>query len=175
MAVLLGVAAYGVAVAAVPLALVLPHELGHALAALLAGSRWARVEVGVPPRPIRFRLGGLSTELRLLDFRPRNFWFGRTLSDWDSLSRTGDAVSLAAGPLATVILTCVYGAIGLGLGGAPRVFLLTLAVGGLWTLAVTVPPLRYGRFFGAFAGSTSDGYKLVQLFRDQPEISAADS
>jgi hypothetical protein len=133
------VAGYLIASALVPLLLVLPHELGHALVALLCGSREARVEIGAPTRRVRVRPGRLQ-----LAVRPVSGW---------------------AGPAALLACSLVYGALGSAEGGVARAALLFLSASGAYTFVVTALPLRYGRFFGPYAGSTSDGRRIVDLLR----------
>jgi membrane-associated protease RseP (regulator of RpoE activity) len=157
------VAGYLIASALVPLLLVLPHELGHALVALLCGSREARVEIGAPTHRVRVRIGRLQLEMRPVSAW-RWAWYGRAFSDVGDRAHARIAV-LAAGPAASLACSLVYGALGSAEGGVARAALLFLSASGAYTFVVTALPLRYGRFFGPYAGSTSDGRRIVDLLR----------
>lgn len=161
MAVLVAVAACAAAYVLVPVLLVLPHELGHAIAARVCGGGRVNVEVGAEPRRIGFEVGQVSVRMRLLS-RPRWLWYGTFRYDLDDDSRWIRAAVSAAGPLTTLALTISYAALGAATEAFGRWFFWFLAVGGAWTFLVTAAPIRYGRFFGPYEGRFSDGYHVRQ-------------
>jgi hypothetical protein len=159
VAALVALAACAAAYALVPLLLVLPHELGHAIVALIFGARRVDVEVGAEPRRIRLELGRLSLRMRPLS-RPSWLWYGTFRSDLDDVSRWVAAAVSVAGPLTTLVLTVAYAVLGTATGSFGRWFFWFLAVSGAWTFLVTATPIRYGRFFGPYEGRVSDGYHV---------------
>jgi hypothetical protein len=58
------------------------------------------------------------------------------------------------------MLVAAYAAAGTETDGFLRWFCWFLALGGAWTFAVTALPIKYGRFFGPYAGRVSDGYRI---------------
>ena len=58
------------------------------------------------------------------------------------------------------MLVAAYAAAGTETDGFLRWFCWLLALGGAWTFAVTALPIKYGRFFGPYAGRVSDGYRI---------------
>lgn len=154
MAVLVAVAACAAAYALVPVLLVLPHELGHAIVARAFGARRVEVEVGAEPRRIGFEVGGLSLRMRLLS-HPRWLWYGTFHGDLDGASRWRRVVVLAGGPLTSLALTISYAALGAITNAFGRWFFWFLAISGAWTFLVTAAPIRYGRFFGPCEGASA--------------------
>ena len=150
--------AYFAAAVFVPLLLVLPHELGHALVALAFGVRPVDVYVGAEPRR-DLSLGALRMHVRALNGW-RWLWYGTVQAEGEVASRRRRAAILAAGPLTTLLLVVAYSAAGTATGGFLRWFWWFLALGGVWAFAVTALPIRYGRFFGPYAGRASDGYRI---------------
>ena len=142
------------ATAATPTLLVLPHELGHALVASAFGGR-NDVSVGREPRPLGFRLGRLSVRIRRLNGW-RRMWYGTAPSELPNATTPQVALVAGAGPL--VPGAYVFAAV--ATGGFLRGFFAFLAAGGAWTFVVTALPMRYGRFFGPYAGRESDGYRV---------------
>jgi len=144
--------------AATPTQLVLPHELGHALVALVFGGR-SDVVVGREPRPLGFRLGRLSVRIRPLSGW-RWMWYGTAPSEVPHATAAQVALVAAAGPLVTLTLAGVYAFAAVATGGFLRSFFAFVAAGAAWTFAVTALPMRYGRFFGPYAGRESDGSRV---------------
>jgi hypothetical protein len=167
MEILVAVAAYAAAWALVPVLLVLPHELAHALVALQSGARRVDIVVGGEPRRLGFSLSRLSVRMRLLN-PPKWLWYGIFRCKLEGASRWSRAAVSAAGPLATLALATVYAALGTSTGGFFRWFFFFLAVAGAWTFLVTAAPIRYGRFFGPYEGRVSDGYKIRETLTARP-------
>jgi hypothetical protein len=161
---LVAVAACAAAYTLVPILLVLPHELGHAIAARIFGAEHVEVEVGAEPRRIGFEVGRVAVRMRPLS-HPKWLWYGTFQADMDGTARLKRIVVLAAGPLATLALTIAYAALGATTNGFARWFFWFLAVSGAWTFLVTAAPIRYGRFFGPYEGSISDGYRIREVLR----------
>jgi hypothetical protein len=167
MAFLVAAAAYAVAWALVPLLLVLPHELAHALAALAGGARRVDIVVGGEPRRLGFSLPRLSVRMRLLN-SPKWVWYGIFRSELERASRWSRIAVAAAGPLTTLALVILYAAFGSATGGFFRWFFFFLAFGGAWAFLVTAAPIRYGRFFGPYEGRVSDGYRIRETLTARP-------
>ena len=144
--------------AAIPLLLVLPHELGHALVALAFGGR-SDVLVGGEPRRLNLGLGRLSIHVR-----PLNgwhwLWYGTAPSDIPRPTRLRVVLVAAAGPIVTLALLVGYASAALSTDGFVRSFFWVLAYAAAWTFLVTALPIRYGRFFGPYAGRDSDGTRI---------------
>jgi hypothetical protein len=138
---------------------VLPHELGHAAAALALARREVDVYVGAEPRRFEVSLGRLSLHIRPFNTW-RWMWYGTVEAEAEGTARWQRAAILAAGPLTTLALVLGYSAAGNATSGFLRWFFWFLAIGGLWTFVVTALPIRYGRFFGPYAGRVSDGYRI---------------
>ena len=162
MAVLVAAAGYVLAYALTPLLLVLPHELGHGLAALVCGARPVSVVVGAEPRRIGLHAGALDIRLRPLN-RFRWLWYGTARWDGSDASRAQQVLCAAAGPLTTLVIVLAYSAAGTATAGVFRWSFGFLALGGAWTFLTTALPIRYGRLFGPYAGRTSDGYQIREI------------
>ena len=167
MVVLLGFLAYLAASALIPLGIVLPHELAHALTARLLGAPHVAVEIGGPRRPRLGAVAGVELYVRPLS---RSRWLGYGFARWEAtLSRKQRIAALAAGPAASAVVAVAYGAAGSSTTGFWRYLCVGLFIGSAWQLACTAAPITYGRFFGAFAGRRSDGAKILALIRGRAD------
>jgi len=162
LAVLLACIGYALAYALAPLLLVLPHELGHGLAALACGARGVNVVVGAEPRRLGLRLGPLDIRVRELN-PPRWLMYGTARWDNDDFSRGQSVFCAAAGPLTTLVLVLAYSVSGAATSGVIRWMFWFLFFGGVSSFLATALPIRYGRFFGPYAGRVSDGQRIREV------------
>jgi hypothetical protein len=147
--------------------LTLAHELGHGVAAaVLVGGR---VTVVQGPAPSRLRIAVWRLDLRLRGpVGPHRVWVGWALwGPHPALWR--HALATAAGPVSSALSSaaCLYA--GFELHGALRLFFLLLALAAACQLLSSGVPVRYGRYFGAFAGEASDGLRVRRLIEGRPE------
>jgi hypothetical protein len=132
-------------------------------AALLTGAR-ATIKQGREPSLLRFSIWRLDFGLRpLVGFRTA--WFGYFRPETETSSRARRAVITAAGP-ATSLLALVVVILLAQSVSYPASWILWAAAGAaLVQVAVTVLPIRYGRFFGPYRGMVSDGRRILELLR----------
>ena len=120
------------------------HELGHLLAARLAGAQVAAIDIGGPPALVTFRLGGIRLGL---GWRPRGLV---RLTRPLAAGRT--ALVVLAGPLASLLMAVVLLAVPAPVWLSWPVALLSAGVG-----LVSLVPQR------SRAGRSSDGAVLAGL------------
>lgn len=143
------------------------HELGHAVAAALAVG--GRVTVVQGPAPAR-----LSFSFWRFDFRlhgpiaPHQGMVGWAM--WGPhQARWRHAVAIAAGPLVSGL--CAAGCL-VGAADVPSLWRTALellaGLASLQTLSSGLP-VRYGRWFGSYAGQASDGLRMRRLLQGSPE------
>lgn len=143
------------------------HELGHAVAAALAVR--GRVTVVQGPAPARLRFSVWRLDFRLHGpIAPHQGMVGWAM--WGAhRARWRHAVAYAAGPLASG--ACAAGCL-LGAGDVPPLWataLELLAVLSALQMLSSGLPLRYGRWFGSYAGEASDGLRFRRLLQGRPE------
>jgi hypothetical protein len=147
--------------------LTLVHELGHGLAAaILVGGRVTIVQ-GPAPARLRVRVWRLDVRLRG-PVSPHRLMVGWAVWGPHPDARR-HAVAILAGPLASALsaAACVAGAALTG-GGSQLLLILLALEAGFQTLS-TALPVRYGRWFGAYAGEASDGLRVARALRGDPE------
>lgn len=143
------------------------HELGHAVAAALAVG--GRVTVVQGPAPARLTVSVWRLDLRLHGpIGPHQGMIGWAM--WGPhQSRWRHAVAMAAGPLVSGLCAagCLLAAANTS---APwhLAFDLLAGASALQTLSSGLP-VRYGRWFGAYAGQASDGLRIRRLIAGSPE------
>ncbi|WP_176555734.1 M50 family metallopeptidase [Virgibacillus ndiopensis] len=150
-------------------ALILPfttfvHELGHSLVA----SRLLKV-------PVEIRLGkrfegrGLTFGRLTLKIQPLSGWVGFFSYDVSSEkeSRINNIFIFLAGPISSLIL-CSTCFVLIYYVNFPSIFdylMKAVANAALAQFVITIIPIKYPSFFGAYNGISSDGYKVIKLFR----------
>lgn len=143
------------------------HELGHAVAAALVVG--GRVTVVQGPAPARLRVSVWRLDLRLHGpIAPHQGMIGWAI--WGPhRARWRHAIAIAAGPLVS------GGCAAACLVAAPdvpslwRTALDVLAFASTLQMLSSGLPLRYGRWFGCYAGKPSDGLRLRRLLQGAPE------
>ena len=148
-------------------AVTLLHELGHAVAAALAVG--GRVTVVQGPAPARIAVSVWRLDLRLHGpIGPHQGMIGWAM--WGPhQARWRHAVAMAAGPLVSGL--CAVGCL-LAAPHVPPLWHLALdLLAGASTLQMLSSglPLRYGRWFGSYAGQASDGLRIRRLLQGSPE------
>ncbi len=116
------------------------HELGHALAALLATRQGVEMEIGSAGKRGCIRLGRLD-----LVFRSRGQRYGSTRYDRSRESRGAQAFVAIGGPLASLLATAVFVWIMVSstLGSWGWIICLGLAIANFRILIVAVWPIKY--------------------------------
>jgi hypothetical protein len=143
------------------------HELGHAVAAALAVG--GRVTVVQGPGPARLTASVWRLDLRLHGpTAPHQVMVGWAM--WGPHpARWRHAIAMAAGPVVSGL--CAIGCL-LAAGVAPSLWRTSLelltAASVLQTLSSGLP-VRYGRWFGSYAGEASDGLRIRRLLQGRPE------
>jgi hypothetical protein len=148
-------------------ALTFVHELGHAIvAALLVGGR---VTIVQGPAPARFRFSVWRLDFRLRGpVAPHRVMVGWAL--WGAHPGVRrHALATAAGPFTSGVLAAACLAGSIEAGGAIGLLLLLLAFASAFQMLSSGLPVRYGRWFGAFAGEASDGLRIRLLLQGRPE------
>ncbi len=160
-----GVVAVVVWLGVLPL-LTLMHELGHAMAALALTGQPVAVQLGRKPSIAKWRWGRVALGARF----PIN-WVGFcAVAHPDQVTRPTQVWIALAGPLVSLLLLLVSSGAALALHSGPMLLaqLSTLfATGALIQLVVTLAPLRYPSWWGAYAGKKSDGYRALELLRQE--------
>ncbi|KZN24264.1 hypothetical protein A4G99_07505 [Haladaptatus sp. R4] len=146
----------------VPLVM-LVHELGHAIVALLLTDGTVTVTVG--GERYRRQFGRFS--LRFSPHGWREWWYGFCRYETPPRRPLGRVLFSLAGPLATAVSLAVI----LALRSIPTDHWSLFALNGLlwwgvYQLVVTLVPIRYPSSWGAYAGTTSDGYDVLNALRN---------
>lgn len=134
------------------------HEMGHAVAALALGREPVSVRVGPAPARLRLSVGRLRLLLGL-----RGGFYGFYEYDDRGLSRAARSIVIAAGPLASLVLATLCFAVAVGLGGGARWASTPVSIAAMAAIVqgvITALPLRYPKFWGEYAGLSSDGARL---------------
>jgi hypothetical protein len=155
----------GVLVVGVPLVTFL-HELGHAVVAALAVG--GRVTIVQGPAPARLSFSFWRIDVRLHGpVRPHQGMVGWAVWGPHPDARR-HAVAMAAGPVVSGLCAggCLLGSYELS---GQRLLLGLLASSSTLQTLSSGLPVRYGRWFGTFAGEASDGLRIRRLLRGTPE------
>jgi hypothetical protein len=118
---------------------------------------------GGRPSLIRFSFGRLEFQLRpLVGFRTA--WYGFFAHD-ETVSRGKRVVITAAGPAVSLLAFLTLSTLAGGLSYPASWFVGSLSIFAAVQFLVTALPLRYGRFFGPYAGLVSDGRRILDALR----------
>jgi hypothetical protein len=143
--------------------LTLLHELGHVAAVVLSGGR-ATVTQGREPSLLRFSMWRLDFRLRpLVDLG--SAWFGFFHYEGERASRARRVLIIAAGPVTSLLAYLALALLASGLSYPVSWFVWAAATGAGVQVLVTALPIRYGRMFGHYRGSVSDGRRILELAR----------
>lgn len=143
------------------------HELAHAVvaAALIPGP--VTLVQGPSPARLRLRWGTLDVRVRG-PVAPHQGMVG-----WAVWSASDDpwrhAAATAAGPMASAASAVAAASGAVLAGGIPGELLWLIAAAATLQALSSGLPVRYGRWFGAYAGEASDGLRVRQLMRGTPE------
>lgn len=141
------------------------HELGHAVPARIFSKDKVTIYLGVGNSKRNFKIGGLQVVFR--GFHP---FTGFALWNGDKLTRIGKFLSTLGGPL----ISLMVGMGSLLIAGKMsntiynNLFIL-IAYYNLFQFIVTVIPIKYPSWWGAYGGVTSDGYKALAILKEEAE------
>jgi hypothetical protein len=134
-------------------------------AALLTGAQ-ATVTQGGEPSMVRFSIWRLNFRLRpLVGFRTA--WYGHFRSQAETISRARRVLISAAGPAVSLVAFVVLSGLARSLSYPVSWFVWAAAWAALLQFAVTAVPMRYGRAFGPYSGTVSDGRRILELLRER--------
>jgi hypothetical protein len=142
----------------------LAHELGHALVALLVGSRQVVVLQGREPPLINAAVGRLELRLRPL-VSLRTAWYGRARWEAEGVGRAGRVAASAAGPRTSFVLAYLSGSVARATSGTVSFVAYAATYTVFGQFLATAIPMRYGRLFGPYAGDPSDGLRILRTLR----------
>ena len=143
------------------------HELGHAVAAALAVGGRVTVVQGPPRARLTFSVWRLDLRLHG-PTAPHQGMVGWAM--WGPHpARWRHALAMAAGPLVSGLCaaSCLLGAE--HAGSLWRTALELLAAASVLQTLSSALPVRYGRWFGQYAGQASDGLRIRRLLQGSPE------
>jgi hypothetical protein len=145
--------------------LTLLHELGHAVTAGWLTGRRVKVVQGGEPGVVRFSVWRLDLHLRpLVGFR--RAWYGIFRYEAGGVPLTRRVVVFAAGPAVSLLAFVALSGLAGSLSYPASWFAWAAAGGAAVQFVVTAMPIRYGRFFGPYSGTVSDGRRILELLRD---------
>ena len=141
------------------------HELGHALPILLFTQENVIIELGKQPPQRSWVLGRLRLNVQLPSYA------GLYRYDKEEVSRDVILLSLAGGPVTSLLLTAVFGVAAALLRSRSepslwQTFFIILAADALLLFVLTAVPLKYPAWYGLLAGWPSDGYQIREMLRD---------
>lgn len=156
------------------------HELGHACTALGLGHQEVQVYLGTTPHRVEQQPGKIEPTFIVGKMAfycyPPGLFRGIGWAMWRlSFSRRQGVLTLLAGPATTLFFLVVLSLITYLLrpdahASAIQVgeyyLFLWFSVIAFWQFLVTAIPMRYPSWWGAYAGATSDGYKVIALLQD---------
>lgn len=137
------------------------HEMGHAIPARIFSKDKVTILLGVGNSNRNFKIGNFMVVFR--GFHP----FTGFVFNEKKLTRLGKFISTLGGPLVSLLV----GVGGLLIAGKIsnailyRLFRFA-AFYNLYLFIVTIIPIKYPNWWGAYRGSTSDGYKIVAHLKE---------
>ena len=148
--------------------LTLAHELGHAITGLLVTDRRWTAVVGDTDG---YRLP-VTSRLTVV-FGPNAFrepWFGFVQCDGDTAlsGRATVAVNLAGPLVSAVAVVGLFAAASATDWWIADAVFVPLVVWQVFTVAVTLAPVRYPSGWGGYGGMESDGRRIVRAIRSEP-------
>jgi len=143
---------------------ILIHELSHGAAALILTKDKIRIYLGpVNEGKASFRIGRV-----LIFIKPA--YTGRFVFNtlkWMDLSKFQRIVIAAAGPMGSILLSCLLSTIWMNMDSANVLHDLIAAVViyNLLVFIATMIPLKYPRWWMDYGGMYSDGYRIMQAMK----------
>ena len=143
------------------------HECGHALTALALTNREVTILLGDGRKGVRWRKGRLQVVIG---------WFtgfvGFARYDREQIAPHRILWITLAGPLVSLLLCILFGGIAF-IWSEPQWLVSvvrTLAYATFAQFLFTILPLRYPRWFLAYGGKTSDGWRILEILRPQAPV-----
>jgi hypothetical protein len=139
---------------------VLLHEIGHGVGVISTSKSDAHVYLGNRNQDNKenFKIGRLHFHI--------NWSFVGFVAWKDNLNKSQRAVALASGPIISLILMFIFWIIGILIPqGELRSFLWGISIFNLIQFMITIIPITYPRWMGAYSGHPSDGLQLLRLIR----------
>jgi hypothetical protein len=113
---------------------------------------------------LRFSVWRLDLSLRpLVSFRTA--WYGYFRYEANGVSRGRRLAVLVAGPVVSLVAFVLLSVLARSLDYPASWFLWAAAFAAGFALVVTAVPMSYGRFFGPYSGTVSDGRRILELLR----------
>ncbi|QQZ08378.1 hypothetical protein [Heyndrickxia vini] len=139
---------------------VLLHEIGHGIGVVSTSKSHAYVYLGNSNKENKenFRLGRLHFHLH---------WSYVGYASWEgTLKSRQRATALAGGPIMSLLVAILCGLIAISVpqGELPSFFWWT-AIFNFSQFFVTIIPITYPTWMGAYKGHPSDGLQLIRLLR----------
>jgi len=143
------------------------HECGHALTVLALTDRNVTILLGDGRKGIKWQWGRLGVVVG---------WFtgfvGFTRYDQERLASRQILWVTLAGPLVSLLLTVLFSGLAFTWSNSQWFVLAmrTIAYAAFAQFLFTILPLRYPRWFLAYGGRTSDGWRILQLLRRKSPV-----
>jgi hypothetical protein len=141
------------------------HELGHAIPARIFSKDKVTIYIGVGNSKRNFKIGNLKVLFR--GFHP---FTGFASWDGNKLTRFGKIVATLGGPLVSLMVgmgsLLIAGKIA---NNALNNLFTFIAYYNLFQFIITAIPFKYPSWWGAYGGTTSDGYKVLTLLKEKAE------
>ncbi len=143
------------------------HELGHAAAALLLSDEPVTVVLGdyrqreTSPRKLDAQAGRLRYVLQ-----PLSSFTGFYIWSHDNTSHRNQILVNLAGPVVLLLLALLLWYLDTSLtieALSPLLYWSGIMV--FWQFILTILPIRYPRWMGAYSGYASDGLRVYRLLR----------
>lgn len=148
----------------VPL-LTLLHEIGHALGGLVTTCGWVQASLGKSRPSWTLRMGRLYVDLRAF-----TGFVGFCHREHPPATWRGEVLFYALGPATSILCAGVFLALS-QTGTLVDPFLRSAASGALFQFIVTIVPVRYPSWLGAYAGYRSDGAAIIACVRARKPVS----
>lgn len=141
------------------------HELGHAIPARIFSKDKVTIYLGVGDSKRNLKIGGLQVVIRGFDS-----FTGFALWNGDKLTRLGKLVSSIGGPLISLMVGIGSLLIARNIANNALNNLFTfIAYYNLFQFIVTAIPVKYPSWWGAYGGTTSDGYKALAILKEKAQ------
>jgi hypothetical protein len=142
--------------------LTLLHELGHTAMAFACGARGVGIRIGPGPAPLPEPPRRIAWSISL-----SSGFYGQYSCTPTPDTRWRQAAIIASGPVVSLLAAIALAALIVtnDFPGAVESFLFTSLTCAVVQFLSTVIPFTYTRSWGAYAGTESDGLRLLRLYR----------